>query len=68
MILTEKKSTQAFTLEIGTISLNELPEVMLTWLKIKNHLGVYQQNYKVFCSTLASPLVDGEALNVHYLI
>jgi len=68
MILTEKKSARAFTLEFGTKSLNELPpSVILTWLIVKKITWVYQQN-DVFCSTLASSLVDVEALNVHYII
>jgi len=54
MILTEKKSARASKLEFGTIILNELPRVY------KNDI--------VFYSTLVSPLVDDEALSVHFLI
>jgi len=35
MILTEKKSAQASTLEIDTISLNEFPRVIVTLLLVK---------------------------------
>jgi len=35
VILTEKKSTRAYTLEIGTISFNEYPQVILTLLIVE---------------------------------
>jgi len=39
MILTQKKSAQATTLEFGTISLNEFRRVILTLLMVKVILG-----------------------------
>jgi len=68
VILTEKKSARASTLEFGILSLNDFPRVIVTLLIVKNRLRVYQQNDVVFYSTLASPLVDGGGLNVHYLM
>jgi len=67
MIMTEKKSARTYTQEFGTICLDEFPRVILTRLIVKKSSWGYQQNDVVFCSTFTSPLVDGEALNVHFL-
>jgi len=57
MILTEKKSARAFTLEFGTISLNAFLRVILTLLIVKKSSWVYKQIDVILCSTLASQLV-----------
>jgi len=68
MILIEKKSVRATILGFGTTSLNEFPQVILTLLRVNKSSWVKQQSDVVFCSTLPSPLVDGDALNDRFLI
>jgi len=55
MILTEKKSARASTLEFGTISSNEF---LPSYFDIaSSEKIIYQQNYLAFCSTSTSLLV-----------
>jgi len=51
IILTKNNWCEHLFLNFGTISLYELPRVLMTLLIVKNLLGVNQQNDAVFYNT-----------------